>query len=206
LVLAIVLGLTVFSGDEGSSGGSSSVPAGAAQDVTVVALQPLDAGSDSRGQAVIAQPSDQAQVQINLSGLAPSTGSDVYVAWLYNSNRVAFPLGFFRANNEGSFSGPAPIPAQTLDLVRSFGCIDVSQVAGERVVNDLREAIRTGTLPGHTGTSIVRGEIPDPGQEAPSGPESDCQGSLPAGTGSAGTGAGATAPGTAPGGATATTP
>ncbi|MSO41769.1 MAG: hypothetical protein EXQ70_07770 [Solirubrobacterales bacterium] len=196
LVLAVVLAVTLFSGDDGSSQDSAAVPSGAGQDVVVVPLQPLDPGSNANGQAVIAQPGDQGQVQINLEGLEPSRGSDVYVAWLY-TNQVAYPLGFFRANRQGSFSGPAPIPAQTVQLVRSFGCIDVSKVAGERVVNDLRQAIRTGTLPGHDGSSIVRGEIRDPGQEAIGGPDSDCRGSLPTGTGATGAAGAGTAGGSA---------
>lgn len=196
LVLAVVLGLTVFSGSDGTGSDTSSVPTGIGQDVTVVPLAALAAGSDASGQAVIAQPNNQGQVQLNLTGLQPSRGSDIYVAWLYNSDRIAFPLGFFRANQQGSFSGPAPIPAQMLSLVRRFGCIDVSQVAGERVVGSLRKAIQTGTLPGHTGTSVVRGEIPEPGQEAASGADSNCRGSLPAGAagGTGTTGAGSTPP------------
>ena len=178
LVIAVVVALTVLGGDgdDGDGGGDTTATAagGGNEDLTIVQLGPLAEGGEEAGQAVFARAGNQPVLQINLTGM-PATGSDqFYVVWLYNSNRVAFPLARDQVNDSGNLTGAAPVPNAIVPLLPQFGCVDVSLASVAETKAALREAVDGRSLPRHVGESVLRGQIPRAGEEAVSGADADC--------------------------------
>ena len=194
LVLAIVLAVVVFGGDDdgGGGGGDTETTLGGDEELLIVSLAPLS-GGDAAGQAVFAQAQDQPLLQINLTGLPPAGQDQNYIAWLYNSDRFAFPLARDRVGEDGNLTGTAAIPTQILPLLNQglFGCVDVSLASNEQTQAALQSAANSRQLPAHTGESVLRGQIPaQPGEEAPSGADSVCDAVSQAGAGAQGQGQG----------------
>jgi hypothetical protein len=175
LAIAVVVALTVFGGDDDGGGDASTTTAGSPEEeLTIVELGPLAEGSEEGGQAVFARAGDQPVLQINLTGLAPTGGDQFYIAWLYNSNRVAFPLARDQVNDSGNLTGAAPIPNAIVPLLPQFGCIDISLASVSETKAALREAVDGRSLPRHVGESVLRGQIPRAGEEPVTGSDADC--------------------------------
>jgi len=173
LGVAVVVALTVFGGD-GDEGSSTTTTAGDAEGLTIVELAPLTEGSEATGQAVFARAGDQPVLQINLTGLTPTAEDENYIVWLYNSDRVAFPLARDQVSDSGNLTGAAPVPNAIVPLLPQFGCIDVSLASVAETKAALREAVGGRSLPRHAGESVLRGQIPRQGQETATGADSDC--------------------------------
>ena len=123
-------------------------------------LSPLDGASGASGQAVFAQTEDQPVLQINLTGLAPTSADNIYIVWLYNSERAAFPLARDRVTENGNLTGAAAIPTEIIPLLPQFGCIDVSLASTSRDAEGPAAGFEGQGSPRHTGESVLRGEIP----------------------------------------------
>jgi hypothetical protein len=177
LVIGVLAIAGVFGGgDDGGDGGEAATTTPTDEELTIVQLGPMEAGSEATGQAVFAQTQNQPVVQMNLSELPPSREGEAYIVWLYNSDQVAFPIARDQVGENGALTGAAPVPQQITQLVgNQFGCIDVSLASTEATQKALQQAVQGSNLPRHTGESVLRGQIPTaPGQEAASGPESQC--------------------------------
>jgi hypothetical protein len=174
IVVAVLAVAGVFSGGDGDGAGETTTPTSTDPDLTIVELGPLQVTSQATGQATISQAGDQPFVQVNVSGLEPTSRGETYIVWLYASDQLAFPLGFFPIDQSGDFSGPAPIPAGIAPAVRQFGCVDVSRVAGQEVQRELARAIRRQRLPRYSGETVLRGEIAPSGEQGASGADANC--------------------------------
>jgi hypothetical protein len=197
LVLLLVVGglaiAGVFEGGDGdgSDEQTASVPGDA--NLTVVRLAPLGGDSGAEGQAVFAQAQDQPLIQVNLSGLEPAPEGQNYIVWLYSEGGRAFPLARDQVGDSGNLTGAAPIPVQLASLIgNGFNCIDVSLASNAEAQRALAQAAEAQDLPQHVGDSILRGQIPSaPGEQAPSGADSQCGAiQAPDGGGQGGGGAG----------------
>jgi hypothetical protein len=191
LLLVGVLAIAgVFSGDDGGGSETETTATGAdTGDLTIVRLSPLEGASGSSGQAVFAQAQDQPVLQINLTGLEPTNDENIYIVWLYNSNRAAFPLARDKVTDNGNLTGAAAIPNEIIPLLGQFGCIDVSLASTQETQRALQQAVDGQGLPRHTGETVLRGQIPtQPGGSAPTGADSQCQVAAPAGGGGGGQG------------------
>ena len=181
LVLIGILAIAgVFGGDDGDGGGGGSqtettAAGGDTGDLTIVRLSPPEGASGASGQAVFAQTEDQPVLQINLTGLAPTSADNIYIVWLYNSERAAFPLARDRVTENGNLTGAAAIPTEIIPLLPQFGCIDVSLASARDTERALQQAVDGQGLPRHTGETVLRGEIPtQAGGTAPTGADSQC--------------------------------
>ena len=181
LVLIGILAIAgVFGGDDGDGGGGSqtetTATGGDTGDLTIVRLSPPEGASGASGQAVFAQTEDQPVLQINLTGLAPTSADNIYIVWLYNCERAAFPLARDRVTENGNLTGAAAIPTEIIPLLPQFGCIDVSLASARDTERALQQAVDGQGLPRHTGETVLRGEIPtQAGGTAPTGADSQCQ-------------------------------
>ena len=179
LLVGILAIAGVFGGDEGDGGGGSetetTATGGDTGDLTIVRLSPLEGGSGASGQAVFAQTQDQPVLQINLTGLVPTNDDNIYIVWLYNSDRAAFPLARDKVTENGNLTGAAAIPNEIIPLLPQFGCIDVSLASTAETQQALQQAVDGQGLPRHTGQTVLRGQIPaQSGGEAPTGADSQC--------------------------------
>jgi Sigma-70, region 4 len=180
LIIVVVLAVSgVFgsSDDDGDGGGGATATATTAanEDLTIVNLGPLGGDSSAQGQAVFARVEDQPVLQINLTGLQQAGKGETYILWLYNSDAVAFPLARDQANQQGNLTGAAAVPQEIVPLLPQFGCIDVSLASSRETAAALQQAAQGQTLPRHSGRSVLRGEIPDAGQQGASGADSNCE-------------------------------
>jgi hypothetical protein len=160
LVLVVVLiVVSPFGGSDKSS--SSDQASTTSSDVTIVKLDPVG-GGNATGQAVFARVQDQPVLQINLSGLAPTNKDQTYIVWLYNSDNVAFPLARDQVTSDGNLTGAAPIPSQLIGLIgpNGFSQIDVSLASNTETAAALQAAAKSKQLPKHSGTTVLRGQIP----------------------------------------------
>jgi hypothetical protein len=197
LVIAVVIAVVLLGGDDGDDGDSTDTTASAGDDLTIVQLAPISGDSGASGQATFAQAQDQPLLQLNLSGLPPAGKGQTYIIWLYNSASVAFPVARQQVGEDGNLTGAAAIPGQIAPL---FGCVDVSLASNKETQDALKAAVDQQTVPSHSGETVLRGQIPtEPGTEAPSGADSQCeppasaeqpQGGAGAGAGQGGAGAG----------------
>jgi hypothetical protein len=179
LLLVAVLAIAgVFGGDDGDGSGDTetqTTASGGTGDLTIVRLSPLEGGTAASGQAVFAQAQDQPVLQINLTGLEPTSDENIYIVWLYNSDRAAFPLARDKVTDNGNLTGAAAIPNEIIPLLPQFGCIDVSLASTAATQQALQQAVDGQGLPRHTGETVLRGQIPtQTGGSAPSGADSQC--------------------------------
>ena len=160
LVVVLLVTGVIGGGDDNSSASNTTTDASSG-DLTIV---PLEAVGDSgaSGQAVFASVKDQPVLQINLTGLKPTDKDQTYIVWLYNSDDVAFPLARDKVGDDGNLTGAAPIPSQLIGLVGpdGFNQIDVSLASNAETAQALQAAAKSKKLPSHSGTSVLRGEIP----------------------------------------------
>jgi hypothetical protein len=198
LVVAVLAIAGVFGGgdDEGSGDETATTPGGD-EGLVITQLAPLSGDTGASGQAVFAQANDQPLLQINLTGLQPAGKGQLYIVWLYSSDQFAFPIARDRVGQNGNLTGAAPIPQALLGALGSFGCIDVSLSSSKETQAALQEAAQGQTpVPRHSGESVLRGQIPTaPGEEAPSGADSQCEVAAPSGAGAGGAAPGGAAPG-----------
>jgi hypothetical protein len=190
LLLIVVLAIAgVFEGGGDEAGSAQTATGAAGEDLSIVPLAPVSGDTGATGQAVFARAGDQPVLQINLSGLQPAGKNQSYIVWLFNSDRVAFPLARDVANENGDLTGAAPVPNEVVPLLPQFGCIDVSIASNSETQAALQAAVQGKTLPQHSGQTVLRGEIPREGSEPASGAEAQCEQAAPA-TGTGGAGAG----------------
>ena len=126
-------------------------------------LRPVgDTGSRDAGVAVVAERGGQRQLIVQAQ-LSPSKNREAYEVWLYNSQNDAKSLGAQVTDQNGTFQGAGPLPA---DFDR-YKFIDVSV---EQVDQNRK----------HSGRSVLRGQLDQlqappantqNGQQAPQTPQ-----------------------------------
>jgi hypothetical protein len=184
LVLLLVVGVLaiagVFGGGDGDDGEEQTTVAQGTDELVIAQLAALQSGSQATGQATFAQVQDQPVLQLNLNDLEPTAEDEIYVVWLYASDRIAFPIARDRVDESGNLTGAAPITSDIAPLLGQFKCVDVSLATPGETERAIRQALQGSGIPRHAGESVLRGEIPaSPGQTAPSGADSQCE--LPTG-------------------------
>lgn len=185
LALLIVVGVLAIAGvfgggdDDGegdTTASTSTDAAGSDSNRAVVRLSPIDGASGASGEAVLAPAQNQAVLEINLSGLEPTGEGEIYVVWLYGNDASAFPIARDRVDDSGTLTGATPLGVESIALLAQLGCIDVSLASTGETERAIRQAVKGGSLPRYTGATALRGEIPSvPGQEAPTGADSQCE-------------------------------
>ena len=186
LLIGVLAIAGVFGGGDGDGGSgtetTTTATGGDTGDLTIVRLSPLEGASGGSGQAVFAQTQDQPVLQINLTGLEPTSQDNIYIVWLFNSDRAAFPLARDRVSDNGNLTGAAAIPNEIIPLLPQFGCIDVSLASTRETQAALQQAVEGQGLPRHTGETVLRGQIPSQaGGTAPTGADSQCAVAAPEG-------------------------
>ncbi len=97
------------------------------RDLTIVRLSPLE----RRLRAAAARRSSRRPrtspcCRSTSPGWQPTSEDNIYIVWLYNSDRAAFPLARDQVAENGNLTGAAAIPNEIIPLLAQFGCIDVS--------------------------------------------------------------------------------
>ena len=180
LVLIGILAIAgVFGGDDGDGGGGSQTETTAAGgdtgDLTIVRLSPPRAPRARAARRCSRRPRTSPCCRSTSPGWLRPAQDNIYIVWLYNSERAAFPLARDRVTENGNLTGAAAIPTEIIPLLPQFGCIDVSLASTRDTERALQQAVDGQGLPRHTGETVLRGEIPtQAGGTAPTGADSQC--------------------------------
>ncbi len=180
IVIVILAVAGVFSGGGGggsdstttsSSGGSGSQQtSNNSSGLTRAILTPQNGGK-AQGVAVFAQVRNTPVLQINVTGLQPTSGNQRYVIWLYGGPSQAFPLVRQPVGKNGQMRGAAPVPTQLIQALQQglFKSVDVSLSSDSQITAALQQARKKQQLPRYSGQSVVRGTITGPGFSSSSG-------------------------------------
>jgi hypothetical protein len=158
LVVVLVWPVGVLTGGD-ENGKATARGRGQARIVGQLVLRPV-AGAQGAGVAVIAQQGNQRQLIVQ-ARLQPNKNREAYEVWLFNSKGDARSLGAQVTDQQGTYQGAGPLPND----FRRYRYIDIS-----------REQVDQNT--GHSGSSVLRGEISKIQRPAP-GAQSGGQGALP---------------------------
>lgn len=161
IVLVWPIGL-LTGGDDDDGGGDQQAQQN--QQVRIVGSPILLEGvgnSDAEGSAVVAERGDERVIIVQAQGLqatpqnpAEADNPFAYEVWLYNSQNEAVSIGGQLTDEQGNLQGAAPLPPN----FQEFEFIDVS-----------REPLSEDADPGHSGRSVLRGEVADLTQPLPEG-------------------------------------
>jgi hypothetical protein len=184
LLIAVVLGITgAFGGDDG--GGETSTTAtdttaatdASGQEITRVKLAPPGNG-DAKGDAVFGlATSDQAYVDLTISGLDPAPNNQTYVIWLLLDKDQGYPLAPIQVSQDGAFHDRFPIPSAVLALVARVRFVDVSIAPNDVLASLIQKAQQqtqkqsaqvTDLILQKPGQTVLQGEIPA-AQQQPAG-------------------------------------
>lgn len=155
VVVVAVLGYTQLGGEGGDE---PQVTAQDQEDVVSIKLIPVGR-SQASGTVAIVRVADLPAIDLDVRGLAPTGPGETYVLWLLGSGGRGLPVAFRRVGPDGRFTGRTEIPSAAAGLLPSLDQIDLSLVRNREAAAALREAARSGTLPQHIGTTVLRGAL-----------------------------------------------
>jgi sigma-70-like protein/anti-sigma-K factor RskA len=145
ILLAVVIwpiGALTGNDDDKSSGDSAS----ASQNATANQQSPTGQNTGQpAGIAIVVERSGKKQLLVQAARLAPSSQSEGYYVWLYNSPSDARSLGGQVTDQNGNYQAIGPLPAD----YKNYRFIDISKqkIAGSAAVK-------------HSGNSVLRGKMP----------------------------------------------
>jgi len=143
LALALLVWPVGLLGGDDDSGepAANGQGGGQAELVGQLLLEPVRAGSDAAGVALVTRTGDQFELALQAQ-VPPTKRNQAYEVWLFNSRDDAVSLGAQVTDDQGTFAGRASLP----DNYEDYRSVDISR---ERV--DRNAA--------HSGTSVLRGQI-----------------------------------------------
>jgi hypothetical protein len=133
LVVVLLWPIGLLTGDDDDGGGSGSQ---AASDSPI--------STKRQGSALIAESQGKTQILVQAQGLEPSTQTDAYQVWLYDSESKRKSLGAATTDQQGNLQVVGDLPAG----YKSWNYIDVTTVKVTGQGNDRQVK---------TGTSVLRG-------------------------------------------------
>jgi hypothetical protein len=104
-------------------------------------------------------------MQIRATGLDQPEQGQIYVLWLYNNRRQAFPVGALAVRN-GVANAQQVLPAELTRVLPGFRFLDISLSDADAVNARLRRATSANPIPGYSGTSQLRGDLRAAAREA----------------------------------------
>jgi hypothetical protein len=181
LVLVALIVVLAVSGSGGSSGGGSTTTAAGeattseegsgsttpassnSKEVTQATLNPVD-GGDAKGVAVFGRVKNSLALQIEATGLAPSTKGQSYAVWLYDSPQKILPLATTTVGKSGKIDAQVEVPTEVLAYLakETFDQIDISLTSDTKLKASLDKATKEKKSPAYTGTDVLRGQITGP--------------------------------------------
>ena len=160
-VLVWPVGALTGGGDDDKPPAKKSAGKGDARIIGQLVLRPVGGGdSKDAGVAVVAERGGQRQLIVQAQ-LTPSKNRQAYEVWLYNSQNDAKSLGAQVTDQNGTFQGAGPLPAN----FERYKFIDVSV---EQVDQNRK----------HSGNSVLRGQL-DQLQAPPQNTQTTPQGTTP---------------------------
>jgi hypothetical protein len=182
-IVAIVVVILLVSGggsDKGSTGastegattvaeeGKGETSAGeGAKPATEAELKAVD-GSEAKGFASFGRVKNKLALQIEATGLAPTTASTSYAIWLAQNPRKMIPLASTAVKGTGKAAGVIAaqfeVPVKILGYLASgtFDQIAITKVDNEQFQAGIEAATKQKETPTYLGEEVLRGTITGP--------------------------------------------
>jgi hypothetical protein len=172
LILILVIGggsdssdtttTTTSTTDSGASEGATGI-ADANPKLTQAVLAPLD-GGDAKGLATFGRVKNSLALQIEAEGLAPTAKGQSYTVWLYDSGQKRLPLASTAVDDSGRIGAQVEVPTEVLAYLakETFDELDISLTSDAALKASLAKATKDKSVPGYTGTDVLRGPITGP--------------------------------------------
>jgi hypothetical protein len=175
LVLVAVVVVLIASGGGGSSettatsgaGGETTSEGGSSptssNELTKAVLTPV-AGGEGQGEAIFGRVKNKLALQIEASGLRPTSQGESYTIWIAESPRKMLPLASAKANSKGQIAAQFEVPTEVLGYLanETFGRIVVSRTSNALLKAALAKATKEEKAPIYTGTHVLEGSITGP--------------------------------------------
>jgi hypothetical protein len=151
---------------EGSKGGNEETTAGA-KPATEAQLEAVD-GSEAKGIASFGRVEDKLALQIEATGLAPTTSGNSYAIWLAQNPQKMIPLASTAVKASGKAAGEIAaqfeVPVEILGYLASgtFDQIAVTKVDNKRFETSIAAATKAKKTPAYLGEEVLRGTITGP--------------------------------------------
>jgi hypothetical protein len=151
------------SGDTNSEETVNTSGDGKGKDVTQAVLDPVG-GGDATGIAVFGRVKNSLALQVEATGLAPSSEGESYTVWLYESPGKMLPLASTTIGKSGKLAAQVAVPTEVLGYLanETFDQIDISLTSNATLKASLAKATREKKAPIYTGTDVLRGQITGP--------------------------------------------
>ncbi len=177
-MIVVVILLVSGGGDGGSTtastegattaaeGGNGETNAGA-KPATEAKLEAVD-GSEAKGFASFGRVKNKLALQVEATGLAPTTASTSYAIWLAQNPRKMIPLASTAVKGTGKAAGVIAaqfeVPVEILGYLASgtFDQIAITKVDNKRFQTGIEVATKRKKTPTYLGEEVLRGTITGP--------------------------------------------
>jgi hypothetical protein len=179
IAVIVVVILLVSGGGDGSSptattegaatsaeGGNGEANAGA-KPATEAKLEAVD-GSEAKGFASFGRVKNKLALQVEATGLEPTTAGTSYAIWLAQNQRKMIPLASTGVKGSGKAAGVIAaqfeVPVEILGYLASgtFDQIAITKVDNKRFENGIEVATKRKKTPTYLGEEVLRGTITGP--------------------------------------------
>jgi hypothetical protein len=151
---------------EGEAETGSETTAGA-KPATEAELKPVD-GSEAKGFASFGRVKNKLALQIEATGLAPTTATTSYAIWLAQNPQKMIPLASTPVKGTGKGAGVIAaqfeVPVEILAYLASgtFDQVAITKVDNKQFEAGIEAATKAKKTPTYLGTEVLRGTITGP--------------------------------------------
>jgi outer membrane biosynthesis protein TonB len=180
-IVVIVVVILLVSGGGGDNSSTSASTEGAttvaeegkaeteagAKPATEAKLEAVD-GSEAKGFASFGRVKNKLALQIEATGLAPTTASTSYAIWLAQNPKKMIPLASTAVKGTGKAAGVIAaqfeVPVEILGYLASgtFDQIAITKVDNEQLQAGIEAATKQKETPTYLGEEVLRGTITGP--------------------------------------------
>ncbi len=150
--------------EEGATGENASQAEGASTKATEAELVAVD-GSEAAGRAAFGRVKNKLALQIEATGLEPSTSTTSYAIWLAQSPKRMLPLASTAVPAKGkranTIAAEFEVPVEILSYLAAgtFDEIAITRVQNTRFKAAIARATKEKKPPTYTGEAVLRGTI-----------------------------------------------
>ncbi len=180
LIVALLLVILVINGTSGESGADTTSTSGAqasaeggsgnqaaanssSKRLTKAVLEPVD-GSEAAGVAVFGRVGKKLALQVEATGLEPTTKGTSYTLWLAQSPQRMLPLAETAVPKSGRIGAQFEVPVELLAYLanETFDQFVLTRTDDARLKASLEAATKAKRTPSYTGTAVLSGQITGP--------------------------------------------
>jgi hypothetical protein len=178
IVVALIAIVLIVSGGGGGGGSDSTTAAtsttsgeetgeaqntangGESSKLTKAVLEDVN-GGEAAGVAIFGRVKKSLALQVQASGLEPSSKTDSYTVWLAQSAQKMLPLASTAVKADGRIAAQFEVPVEVIAYLanETFDQIVVTKTDDAKLQASLKEATKAEKAPTYTGEPVLAGEV-----------------------------------------------